>query len=657
MLDRLRLPPRLEPLRRALPFLAVVSAIPLGYPAITHFLRFGDRSTYGYSFAEMMAPAWVAIAPAIVASTAVLAYRFGRIAKDTAHAAVLGFAASILAAGLQNELFGRFNGSAFMVLLVLLAVHFASVRRAVLGRSVAAKPGRTERAATDEHGHADFMPMDQARALFGAGGVVVGEAYRVDQDAKAFATMEGHRILVQFDPKDRATWAGGGKAPLLRYNADTSTTHGLVFAGSGAYKTTGYVVPTMLLWDAPAVVLDPSREICPMVRRHRESLGRAVHALDSQSADTAAFNVLDWIDPAAVTAEEDIAAVVGWIAGELRPETVGKARDFFGPSAEMLINCVLSHMMFDPSLPADRKTLRTLHGLLSIPESELRKFLAEIATGSASASARAAAAKLAELVPETFSGIVGNTALLMRFLDNPHYAAMVSGSDFRTADLCDGRADVFLNLSLNTLERFPALARVIVGALLNAVYRMDGNMGGRRVLFCLDEIARLKYMALLDTARDVGRKYGITLLLFYQSVGQLVQQFGPEGKSAWYASTAWRAYSSLKDPDTLKEVSELLGEHGAVTRQQSAASGSNAHFTGFPSGINQQESESASIIKRQLMKRNELFADTRDDEQIVFVGGYAPLRCSKAIYFRRPELVALVDENRFAPAAAAGGAP
>jgi len=38
----------------------------------------------------------------------------------------------------------------------------------------------------------------------------------------------------------------------------------------------------------------------------------------------------------------------------------------------------------------------------------------------------------------------------------------------------------------------------------------------------------------------------------------------------------------------------------------------------------------------------------RTDEQIVFVRGRRPLRCGRAIYFRRPEMLAQVEANRFA---------
>ncbi|MBN8900107.1 MAG: type IV secretory system conjugative DNA transfer family protein, partial [Rhodospirillales bacterium] len=132
------------------------------------------------------------------------------------------------------------------------------------------------RGRSDNFGHADWLSMREAQKLFPGpdpayGGIVVGEAYRVDQDRGA----RGARSA--FDPADRATWGRGGTAPLLVDPCRTGPTHGLVLAGSGGFKTTSVGIPTLLAWTGSAVVLDPSREIGPMVAAFRgQALGHRV---------------------------------------------------------------------------------------------------------------------------------------------------------------------------------------------------------------------------------------------------------------------------------------------------------------------------------------------------------------------------------------------
>ncbi len=158
------------------------------------------------------------------------------------------------------------------------------------------------------------MPTKEAAALFDAsreplGGVVVGEAYRVDQDPSAMRKA--------FDPRDRSTWGKGGKAPLLDFDLGWGGTHGLVFAGSGSYKTVSTCVPTLLTYRGPTVTLDPSSELAPMLTPARIAMGRRVICIDPASRD-GAFNALDWLNPASPLIDGDIRAVVDWICGGAR---------------------------------------------------------------------------------------------------------------------------------------------------------------------------------------------------------------------------------------------------------------------------------------------------------------------------------------------------
>jgi len=507
-------------------------------------------------------------------------------------------------------------------------------------------PGRV-RAPSDNHGHADWLGMKEARALFPGpdpvfGGIVVGEAYRVDQDRVA---------RLAFDPANPRTWGKGGTAPLLVDPCRTGPTHALVVAGSGGYKTTSVAVPTLLTWRGSTVVLDPSREAAPMVTRHREqAMGHQVVTLDPAQAGNGggSFNALDWIDPASPLAESHVEAVVGWISGEARSQ-ITSGGEFFRESGKGLIACLMAHMLWDPSRTPGEKTLHELRRLLVLPEDEMRKQLVTIHQSSHSSMARDLAGTLKGLVAETFSGVYANANKDTRWLSTPAYAALVSGDTFETAKLADGELTVFVQIPLGVLKSTPALGRVVVGSLLNAAYEADGQVRGR-ILFLLDEVARLGYMQVLEQARDAGRKYGITLLLLYQSLGQLAEQWGREGKQAWYDSTSWRLFAAVQDPDTAKELSAMCGEHGVVATSLGESAGTQGRLSGGASASSGR-SENRAEIKRALIKPDELLQDTRADEAFVIVRGARPLRCGRAVWFRRPDWAGLVGANRFHRAA------
>jgi type IV secretion system protein VirD4 len=50
---------------------------------------------------------------------------------------------------------------------------------------------------------------------------------------------------------------------------------------------------------------------------------------------------------------------------------------------------------------------------------------------------------------------------------------------------------------------------------------------------------------------------------------------------------------------------------------------------------------------RALIKPDELIHDARDDEVFIIKRGARPIRCGRAIYFRRSEMLAQVAANRF----------
>jgi type IV secretion system protein VirD4 len=148
----------------------------------------------------------------------------------------------------------------------------------------------------------------------------------------------------------------------------------------------------------------------------------------------------------------------------------------------------------------------------------------------------------------------------------------VSGNTFRTDDIANGRTTVFINIDLSTLENHPGMARVIIGAFLKAIYNRNGDMQ-ERALFLLDEAARLGYMRIIETARDAGRKYGITLLMLFQSLGQMREAFGGrDATSKWFESASWVSFSAINDPETAKYISERCGMTTVEVNQVSRTS-------------------------------------------------------------------------------------
>ena len=510
--------------------------------------------------------------------------------------------------------------------VALIAGAFA-LRVGVVGNAAFAVAGpRRIRGKRAIHGEADWMGMPAAARLFPeGGGIVIGERYRVDLD-------RGAGDMFRADAP--TSWGAGGKSPLLCFDGSFGSSHGIVFAGSGGFNTTSVTIPTALKWGGTLITLDPSGEVAPLVLAHREAAGRDIHVLDPRDPGTG-FNALDWIGRFGGTKEEDIAAVASWIMTDSSRQ--GGARDdFFRASALQLLTALIADVCLSGHTEKENQTLRQVRTNLSEPEPKLRLRLQAIYDNSQSDFVQENVAAFVNMTPETFSGVYANAVKETHWLSYPNYAALVSGSSFSTDELAIGATDVFINLDLKTLENHSGLARVIIGSFLNAIYNRNGEMTGR-ALFLLDEVARLGFMRILETARDAGRKYGITLTLLFQSIGQIREAYGGrDATSKWFESASWLSFAAINDPETADFISRRCGETTVEvdqTTRSSQMSGSS-------------RTRSKQLSSRPLMLPHEVLR-MRTDEQIVFTAGNAPLRCGRAIWFRRADMRLGVDQNRF----------
>ena len=371
-----------------------------------------------------------------------------------------------------------------------------------------------------------------------------------------------------------------------------------------------------------------------MVSKHREEAGRRVRILDPRKP-AIGFNALDWVGQYGGTKEEDIASVASWIMSD-SGRASGVRDDFFRASGLQLLTAIIADVCLSGHTPIEQQTLRQVRSNLSEPEPKLRQRLQDIYDNSESDFVKENVAAFVNMTPETFSGVYANAIKETHWLSYQNYAALVSGSTFRTEDIASGKTDVFINIDLKTLETHSGLARVVIGSFLNAIYNRDGAMEGR-ALFLLDEVARLGYMRILETARDAGRKYGITVTMIYQSIGQLRETYGGrDASSKWFESASWISFAAINDQETADYISRRCGMTTVEIDQVSRSFQSRGS----------SRTRSKQLAARPLIQPHEVLR-MRADEQIVFTAGNPPLRCGRAIWFRREDMKACVEQSRF----------
>lgn len=500
---------------------------------------------------------------------------------------------------------------------------------------------RPIRAASDAHGSADWLPTAALRRVFPGphpayGGVVIGEAYRVDQDSVA------HR---QFDARNPATWGQGGKAPLLIDPCTSDATHGTLIAGSGGYKTTSVTLPTLATWTGSAVVFDPPGQVAPMVEALRSAMGHRVWVIKPGGH---AVDVLGWIDPADPLAETDVLSIVSGICGDADSQAKeDNSNATFAQAGRKLLACLTADMLWDANLPRVSKTLRELRRRVTTPEAAMKGLLEDIAEGSASALARDYARTLMKLYSKTFSGVYFNATTETDFLAIDSYAEMLSRPDFDVSDIANGRTSVFIAVPMKDLGATPALGRVLVGAFQAALRRAEGRIARERVLFLLDEARFLRRLPILADMMTADRKYGATIVTMWQSQTDM-EAIWKEQAGVFSANSSWTMYAAVDEKKTAETISALAGKYTVLARTEglSVSSQGGMSSSSRSRGTNQGTSEQP----RDLIRPEEV-RQMRPDEAIVFRRGAAPIRIGRAIYFRRPDLNARIGADRLRAAA------
>ncbi|MCA1409083.1 Ti-type conjugative transfer system protein TraG [Ensifer sp. IC3342] len=513
------------------------------------------------------------------------------------------------------------------VAVICAVAGFMAVAAAARISTVVPEP--VKRAKHGTFGDADWLSMSVAARLFPDDGeIVIGERYRVDKELVR---------ELPFDPNDRSTWGQGGKAPLLTYKQNFDSTHMLFFAGSGGYKTTSNVVPTALRYTGPLICLDPSTEVAPMVVEHRTRvLGREVMVLDP-TKPIMGFNVLDGIETS-TRQEEEIVGIAHMLLSEnVRFES--STGSYFQNQAHNLLTGLLAHVMLSSEY-VGRRDLRSLRQIVSEPEPSVLAMLRDIQENSQSAFIRETLGVFTNMTDQTFSGVYSTASKDTQWLSLDSYAALVCGNAFKSRDIVTGKKDVFLNIPASILRSYPGIARVIIGSLISAMVQADGAFK-RRALFMLDEVDLLGYMRMLEEARDRGRKYGISMMMMYQSVGQLERHFGKDGATSWLDGCAFASYAAIKALDTARNVSAQCGEMTVEVKGTSRNIGWNMENNAS------RKSESVNFHRRPLIMPHEIMQSMRKDEQIIIVQGHSPVRCGRAIYFRRKDMDEAARANRF----------
>ncbi|MCE9565750.1 MAG: TraM recognition domain-containing protein [Planctomycetes bacterium] len=160
------------------------------------------------------------------------------------------------------------------------------------------------------------------------------------------------------------------------------------------------------------------------------------------------------------------------------------------------------------------------------------------------------------------------------------------------------------------------------------------------VIFLLDEAAALGQMDAIDNALNVGRGYGLRLILIYQSAAQLKKCF-PEGQDGNIQANTTAIYFAVNDPVTAEEVSKRLGDFSEIVTSGGTSSGGSRQKNNDGAGGSFSHSVNSNSnwnqVARRLLKPEEVCA-LHPRVAITFTPGVPPVWSLLLKYYEEPRL-------------------
>jgi type IV secretion system protein VirD4 len=363
--------------------------------------------------------------------------------------------------------------------------------------------------------------------------------------------------------------ARGGERPAALYlGLDEGPGDEWYYEGEGSLitiaptrcgKTQSQVLPNLLRWKGPAVILDIKEELYQQTSKWRkQNVGPVYKFSPLDAARSHSFNPLSVIrsDPQFIWQDARTLAdlmIVPSGSGE------GNAKFFEGKARDVLQAAIAFVCIDNP--PDQRplsKVIDIIHGM------GWKEFVAYLqARVDISAMARAGHALATTLDPKTRDSVLQTAQESLSAWSSDSIERTTGRSDWHPLDLRTSNATIYICVRPSEIASYLSVLRVIIGLHIRALANELPPHGSPQILFMLDEMPQLRFMPPVAEALVVGAGYGIKLWMFAQDLGQLKEAY--PNADGMMQNCAVRMYMNPDLQDgTAQKLSEDIGYRDSI---------------------------------------------------------------------------------------------
>jgi type IV secretion system protein VirD4 len=334
--------------------------------------------------------------------------------------------------------------------------------------------------------------------------------------------------------------------------------HLITFARTGAGKGRGALIPNLLTYEGPAIVIDPKGEACHVTARRRREMGQKVHIIDPFgiiSPETDSLNPMDafaipGVDPSSLAM--DIAKLLSG-GGKLGRDPFWDIRGH-DLAAGVIAAVAAVREPEDCNLVRVRSILKDGDHMFHL------NMMLENAPKKLPAFVREEISNYLGTTEVTRSGIHATTCSYFSVIASEAAQRTVTRSTIDLAAVRRGDPmTIYMVVPPTQLASHAPLFRLWTAALMSAVLSRDGNLPKYRTLFAIDECAQLGDFGLLPMVYTLARSYGMRVWAFFQDLAQLRRALGEEWPTVINNVAAMQAFG-VANQLAASELAHVLGD-------------------------------------------------------------------------------------------------
>lgn len=317
--------------------------------------------------------------------------------------------------------------------------------------------------------------------------------------------------------------------------------HLITIAPTGAGKGTGCIVPALLRFDGPVIVIDPKGENALITARQRRAMGHEVVVIDPMGItglESGAINPMDLVDIGHENAVDEVMSLVAALTPSDQARSTQDGAYWLERGQAFVIGVIL-HVLAD--LRAEARHLGTVRKLVAQAMGEMSRYVgaAEGRDNNAALAGTVLSAMEASRHPEaanigrmlrmgalsTLGGILSFSQSVLDFIRAGSIERATRSTSFDLGAVTRGEPlSIYLVMPPHMLDSHGRLLRIWIHTLFTLITARNARPE-KSTLFILDEAAQLGRFDPLRRAVTLMRGYGMQTWSFWQDPSQLINLY------------------------------------------------------------------------------------------------------------------------------------